>query len=91
MLKIQRSANGEVVFALIGRIGPENVAELRELFAAENKGRRIVLDLKDLTLADRDAVAFLAGCETDGMKLANCPAYVREWILRLREARSLRP
>jgi predicted metal-binding protein len=31
-------------------------------------------------LADRDAVRFLRGCEADGMKLENCPAYVREWM-----------
>jgi hypothetical protein len=31
-------------------------------------------------LADRDAVKFLRDCEADGMKLENCPAYVREWM-----------
>jgi predicted metal-binding protein len=38
--------------------------------------------LRDVTLADRDAVRFLRGCEADGMKLENCPAYVREWMDR---------
>ena len=33
-------------------------------------------------LADRDAVRFLRGCEADGMKLENCPAYLREWMDR---------
>jgi hypothetical protein len=33
-------------------------------------------------LADRDAVRFLRDCEADGMKLENCPAYVREWMER---------
>jgi hypothetical protein len=27
-------------------------------------------------------VRFLRGCERDGMKLENCPAYVREWMDR---------
>jgi hypothetical protein len=27
-------------------------------------------------------VKFLRECEADGMKLENCPAYVREWIDR---------
>ena len=44
--------------------------------------RNIILDLRDVRLADRDAVRFLRGCEADGMKLENCPAYVREWIDR---------
>jgi len=27
-------------------------------------------------------VRFLRGCEADGMKLENCPAYVRDWMDR---------
>jgi anti-anti-sigma regulatory factor len=84
MLKIQRSANGEVVLTLIGRMDEENVAELKEAFALEAKGRHLVLDLKDLTLVDRDAVKFLEHCEADSIKLKNCPAYIREWIERER-------
>jgi len=87
MLKIQRAANGEVVFRLIGRMDAENVAELEEVFGLEAldvKRRSIVLDLKDLTLVDRDAVKFLGSCEADSIKLKNCPAYIREWITRER-------
>ena len=74
MLKIQRATNGEVIFTLSGRINAENLAELKALFGSEEKGRRIVLDLKDLTLVDRDAVRFLERCEADSIKLKNCPA-----------------
>jgi len=84
MLKIQRAANGQVVFTVSGRMDAENVDELRALFASEAKGRRIVLDLKDLTLVDRDAVRFLEHCEADSIELKNCPAYIREWITRER-------
>ena len=88
MLRIQRSANREVVFTLSGRMDTENAIELKALFASEAKGRRIVLDLKDLTLADRDAISFLERCEADSIKLRNCPAYVREWIRRERRGSS---
>ena len=37
--------------------------------------RTIVLDLRDVRLADRDAVKFLRDREADGMQLENCPAY----------------
>ncbi len=84
MLRIQRAANGEVVFTLSGRMDGENV-ELRTILSSEAKGRRIVLDLKDLTLVDRDAVGFLVRCEVDSIKLKNCPAYIREWITRERQ------
>ena len=84
MLKIQRKANGGVLFTLSGRMSTEDVAELKTLFGSEQKGRRIVLDLKDLTLVDRDAVSFLERCEADSFKLRNCPPYIREWITRER-------
>jgi hypothetical protein len=48
------------------------------------KGRSIVLDLKDLTLVSRDAISFLERGEADGVTLRNCAAYVREWITRQR-------
>jgi anti-anti-sigma regulatory factor len=84
MLKITRAANGEVVWTLSGRMDAENVIELKSLFKSEAEGRSIVLDLKDLTLVDREAVRFLERCETDSIKLKNCPAYIREWITRER-------
>jgi anti-anti-sigma regulatory factor len=87
MLKIQRAANGEAIFRLIGRMDGENVAELETILSSEAKGRRVVLDLKDLTLVDRDAVGFLERCEADGVKIKNCPAYIREWITRERNGR----
>ena len=80
MLKITRSANGEVVFKLSGRMDTENLAELETLMTSEADGRRVVLDLRDLTLVDQDAVSFLKRCEADNITLRNCPAYIREWI-----------
>jgi hypothetical protein len=80
MRKITRAANGEVVIRLSGRMGAENLGELEKLISAEADRRRIVLDLKDLKLVDRDAVSFLRRCEADNITLNNCPAYIREWI-----------
>ena len=82
MLKIQRSSNGQIIFTLIGRMKAERVAELKALLKSETGTQQIVLDLKDLTLVDRDAVRFLENCEADGIKIKNCPAYVREWMER---------
>jgi anti-anti-sigma regulatory factor len=84
MLKIQRSSNRQVIFTLIGRMQAERVAELEELLKSEADTRQIVLDLKDLTLVDREAVRFFEGCEKRGVKLENCPAYIREWVTRER-------
>jgi anti-anti-sigma regulatory factor len=84
MLKIQRTSNGQVVFALSGRMDEEHIAELETLIKSERKGRRIVLDLKDLTLAGQEAISFLEHSEAGGITLMNCAAYVREWITRQR-------
>jgi anti-anti-sigma regulatory factor len=84
MLKITREANGEVVLKLSGRMDAEDLIELETLVTSEAKGRRIILDLKDLTLVDQDAVSFLKRCEADNITLKNCPAYIREWITRER-------
>ena len=86
MLKIHRTTNGEVVLKISGRMDAENVADVKTSFGSDVNGRRILLDLRDLTLVDRDAVRFLADCETDGVQIINCPAYIREWIARERAA-----
>ena len=82
MLKIQKSSNGQVVIKLSGRMDAENIGELETLVRKEADDRRIVLDLRDLTLVDQDAVNFLKRCEEDNITLKNCPTYIREWITR---------
>ena len=80
-LRIERSTwQSFTVFSLSGRMEAEQVAALKELFDCDY--RNIILDLRDLRLADRDAVRFLRSCEADGVKIENCPAYVREWMDR---------
>jgi ABC-type transporter Mla MlaB component len=81
MFKIQRSSNGKsVVFRLSGRIKAAALTELQKLLKGETGDHNVALDLKDVKLVDRDAVIFLASCEARGVKLANCPRYIREWI-----------
>jgi hypothetical protein len=84
MLRIQRSEKGEVVFKLSGQMDDEAIGELETLMNSEASGRRVVLDLKDLTPVNENAIAFLVRCESNGIGLENCPPYVREWITRQR-------
>jgi anti-anti-sigma regulatory factor len=84
-LRIQRTDEQDlVVFILTGRIQAEQVPELQELLQSESPDHRIVLDLKEVKLVDRDVVRFLAHREAEGTKLRNCSAYMREWILQER-------
>jgi hypothetical protein len=87
MLRIERVSNGGVVFSLSGRIDIESIQELQRLLSLEPVGQHITFDLDDVMLVDRDAVKFLARCESEGIGLENCPAYVREWIAAERDRR----
>jgi hypothetical protein len=80
MLKIERTVNGEIVFAVSGRLEVDGLRELSELLALESSTRDVILELADLALVDRDAVGFLRACEQQGIELRNCPRYVRTWI-----------
>jgi hypothetical protein len=80
VLKIDRSANGRIVFTLSGRIEAEDIDQLQQLLASEAPGKQLGLNLRDVTLVNQDAVSFLARCEADSITLENCPAYIRQWI-----------
>ena len=65
----------------------ESISELERVFGSEANGCHMTLDLKDLTLANQDAIKFLERCEAGGITLKNCPAYVREWIMSHKSTR----
>jgi hypothetical protein len=90
MLRIERSANGQVVFTLSGRMQTEDIEQFQQLLLIEAPGQLLMIDLRDLMLANRDAVCFLANCETDGIKLENCPLHIRSWIDREKRRNSAR-
>jgi anti-anti-sigma regulatory factor len=62
----------------------EHATRLQEFLANEANGH-VTLDLKDVTLVDRAAVHFLAGAEAAGIRIVNCPEYVRSWIAAERD------
>ena len=70
------------MFILIGRIEKPAIAELRRLFELQMDYRDIVFDLEDVSVVDREVMRFFMSCEADGVKLENCPPYIREWIER---------
>lgn len=68
------------MFILSGNLDKRYASELQRLFGPSADYSTIVLDLSDLRLADRAAVWFLARCEERGIRLQDCPGYIREWI-----------
>lgn len=80
LLRIRRSSNGIVVFSLSGQIESLDIPELQRLLGSEPEGQEIALDLEEVILVDRDAVAFLARCEMENIRLEKCPTYIRQWM-----------
>jgi anti-anti-sigma regulatory factor len=66
-----------VVFHVCGRVDIECLNTLKELIESESD--KIVLDLSEVTLANREVATFLAECRLKGIKLNNCPAFLRSW------------
>ena len=84
MWKIDRGPDSECrVLRLCGRIQGDHLTDLGSFLDAESNGQPLVLDLAGVKLVDLQVVSFLANREAAGVKLRNCPAYIREWINRL--------
>ena len=83
-LKIEKYADRySTTIRLIGRMRVEHLPELeKQIRESESK---IVLDLEELNLVDVKAVRFLGICETQGVTLLNCSAYIRDWIGKERD------
>ena len=82
MLKITRVKNaGMTTLIVSGRIDAEQLPDLRRLVQSE-QASDVVLELSEVSLVDVEVVRFFLHCETQGIRLARCPAYVREWMVR---------
>ena len=69
-----------------GRIDCASAEVLQELTEIEKTGKgRLALDLTAVTVASLEAVRALTVVEATGIELRNCPAYIREWIYRVKE------
>jgi hypothetical protein len=67
---------------LIGWLRSEYLVELTAKIGSS--GGPVALEMAQVTLVDVEAVRYLSACETQGIELRRCPAYIREWIARER-------
>jgi anti-anti-sigma regulatory factor len=82
MFKLQRVVeSGTVRLIVIGRVDAAQLPDLQELVWAES-ARDVMLDLLEVNLVDSEVVRFLVHCERNGLRLLNCPGYIREWMGR---------
>jgi len=83
MLRIEKDSGGCVTkLRLSGRIQSDQIASIRSEMDRDCAGK--ILDLSEVMLVDLGVVRFLIACEDEGVELRQCPAYVREWMLRER-------
>jgi hypothetical protein len=69
-----------IMLGISGRIREQDVATLWALLEQERSV--VAIDLKDVLIVHRDATPLLVKCESNGVELRNCPAYIREWVTR---------
>jgi predicted metal-binding protein len=88
--RIDRVVGGDnlIVLCITGKLTGEHVDTLRN--ALRQEAGALAIDLKNVSLGDREAVKLLARCETNGTELRNCPPYIREWVTRERAERKTR-
>jgi hypothetical protein len=78
MCRIERQSDGGVsVVRLSGRIESGDLPELQAQI--ETAPQNTVLDLREVTLVNREVVGYLVACEARGIELRNCPPYIRAW------------
>jgi hypothetical protein len=80
-LKIEKSVRQVfTVFVLSGRFEAEHIEEKEGLLVLQTDALAIVWNLREIRLADRGAVKFLARCKAGGVRIGNCQRHVREWM-----------
>jgi anti-anti-sigma regulatory factor len=83
VLRIEKVSDGLLmILRLSGRLQSEHVDQLRDQI--EGSTHRVILDLEEVKLVDRDVVRFLGLCEANGVELNQCSPYIRDWIDRER-------
>lgn len=85
-LRIERHSDGDsTTIRLIGRMRTEHVEEVERQIRDSGRGLEVALDLRELNLVDVQTVRFLGRCESQGVRLTNCSAFVRDWIAKEKE------
>ena len=82
-LKIRPVAGKRAIrICLSGQLRSEHIDQLKS--EVERGGPSVTLDLEELDLVDIEGVRFLNACESAGVSIVHCSAYIREWMLQER-------
>lgn len=80
---VSSNQSDSLTLAISGKVSQEALPEIALLI---DHGRRdhgkVILDLSEVTLLDPAAAQFFADQFRGGVRLVNCPVYIRPWIVR---------
>jgi hypothetical protein len=80
---VSSNQSDSLTLAISGKVSEEALPEIALLI---DHGRRdhekVILDLGEVTLLDPAAAQFFADQFQGGVRLVNCPVYIRRWIVR---------
>jgi anti-anti-sigma regulatory factor len=80
---VSSTKSDSLTLAIAGNVSCEALPEIALLI---DHGRRdhekVILDLSEVTLLDPAAAQFFADQFQGGVRLVNCPVYIRRWIAR---------
>ena len=73
-----------VTLLLNGKFGEDAIAELdQSITDARVLHDKIYIDLSEVTLVDRKAIQYFSDRAGQGVKLVNCPIYLKRWITQV--------
>jgi hypothetical protein len=70
---------------LSGELRCAHLVDLRA--EIEQFGQPATLDLDEVNVVDIDGIRFLNECQAQGIQVANCSPYIRDWMLQEKQAR----
>jgi hypothetical protein len=83
-MRIEKASQcGKTTVRLSGHFQADHIGELNNQL--QDNEPLLVLDLKEVTVVDVEVVRFFGVCEANGVRIVQCPQYIREWMNRERE------
>ena len=77
--------NRGITLWLNGKFSEDALPTLdQSVWEARVSHESVSLDLSEVTLVDRKAVQYFSNQMSEGVKLLNCPGYLRRWIPQVR-------
>ncbi len=74
-------AERSVTLLLDGKFSEDALPALRQsISTARQENQEVCIDLSEVTLVDRKAVQYFSQQTANGVKIVNCPVYLRQWI-----------